>query len=103
MLPLACQSLTSLCLWFQGASGGGRGMSQAAKKTIGHRGIDPQGETTYKKVRGSLNPPEAGRVLVSCWPVALGNPLMALSRGRVSPLLAEMMGVHPPPQKNFSG
>uniref|UniRef100_A0A3B3HFS6 PIPK domain-containing protein n=1 Tax=Oryzias latipes TaxID=8090 RepID=A0A3B3HFS6_ORYLA len=53
MLPLACQSLTSLCLWFQGASGGGRGMSQAAKKTIGHRGIDPQGETTYKKTSSS--------------------------------------------------
>uniref|UniRef100_A0A8C7WUI6 Phosphatidylinositol-4-phosphate 5-kinase, type I, alpha, a n=1 Tax=Oryzias sinensis TaxID=183150 RepID=A0A8C7WUI6_9TELE len=28
-------------------------MSQAAKKTIGHRGIDPQGETTYKKTSSS--------------------------------------------------
>uniref|UniRef100_A0A3B3IG70 PIPK domain-containing protein n=1 Tax=Oryzias latipes TaxID=8090 RepID=A0A3B3IG70_ORYLA len=37
----------------EGASGGGRGMSQAAKKTIGHRGIDPQGETTYKKTSSS--------------------------------------------------
>jgi len=26
-------------------------MSQAMKKTIGHRGIDPTGETTYKKVK----------------------------------------------------
>lgn len=25
-------------------------LSQNAKKTIGHRGIDPTGETTYKKV-----------------------------------------------------
>uniref|UniRef100_A0A1A8IGW1 Phosphatidylinositol-4-phosphate 5-kinase, type I, alpha, a n=4 Tax=Nothobranchius TaxID=28779 RepID=A0A1A8IGW1_NOTKU len=29
------------------------GMSQAMKKTIGHRGIDPTGETTYKKTRSS--------------------------------------------------
>ncbi|XP_036070038.1 phosphatidylinositol 4-phosphate 5-kinase type-1 alpha isoform X1 [Oryzias melastigma] len=34
----------------EGASGG---MSQAAKKTIGHRGIDPKGETTYKKTASS--------------------------------------------------
>ncbi|KAF6723513.1 Phosphatidylinositol 4-phosphate 5-kinase type-1 alpha [Oryzias melastigma] len=42
--------LLSLRLSFQGASGG---MSQAAKKTIGHRGIDPKGETTYKKTASS--------------------------------------------------
>ncbi|XP_041823207.1 phosphatidylinositol 4-phosphate 5-kinase type-1 alpha-like [Melanotaenia boesemani] len=29
------------------------GMSQAMKKTIGHRGIDPTGETTYKKTTSS--------------------------------------------------
>lgn len=29
-------------------------MSQTMKKTIGHRGINPTGETTYKKVGNQL-------------------------------------------------
>uniref|UniRef100_A0A3B5B6U6 Phosphatidylinositol 4-phosphate 5-kinase type-1 alpha-like n=1 Tax=Stegastes partitus TaxID=144197 RepID=A0A3B5B6U6_9TELE len=38
------------CLYPQGPS---PHMSQAMKKTIGHRGIDPTGETTYKKTTSS--------------------------------------------------
>ncbi|KAM9738001.1 phosphatidylinositol 4-phosphate 5-kinase type-1 alpha-like isoform 2-T2 [Menidia menidia] len=35
------------------AEGPSIGLSQAMKKTIGHRGIDPTGETTYKKTTSS--------------------------------------------------
>lgn len=58
--------LLSLRLSFQGASGG---MSQAAKKTIGHRGIDPKGETTYKKVisrTGSVRTGSCSGLIPAC-------------------------------------
>lgn len=44
------------------------GSSQSMKKTIGHRGVDPTGETTYKKVSIGLKV-----VILACGVVWNGN------------------------------